>query len=152
MVYPCLYKVLKILEDLNPFQRNPLEFYVLCKALFTVEEIPIFNVMEAICWIYTSSVQHDEILTDRDAEYYLYQLRLIFKALKATGWFHEDSLPSTVAAAWNKPSGKAPVTIAFACTWARKNRKEKPDMVQARRLYVSGLRTLAQNCVAGSSA
>jgi hypothetical protein len=39
---------------------------------FVVNEIPIFNIWEAICWIYTCSVDSDNILTDRDVELYLY--------------------------------------------------------------------------------
>ncbi len=39
---------------------------------FLVQEIPIFNILEAICWIYTCCVEVDEILTDREAECYLY--------------------------------------------------------------------------------
>jgi hypothetical protein len=109
--------------------------------------------MEAICWVYTCSVEHDEIFTDRDAECYLYQLHLIFKALKATGWFPAPFILSTVATAWSKPSAdEAPVMIAFACTCAHSNQKEKSGMAEARKLYVNGLRTLSQNCVAGSSA
>jgi hypothetical protein len=115
---------------------------------FTVELIPIFNVMEAICWIYTCCVQHDEILTDREAECYLYQLRTIFAALKATKWFGAPYIPSTVAAAWSKPSSDgAPVTIAFACTCAHANKREKEVMVDARKEYVNGLRIRVQNVV-----
>ena len=131
--------------------RAPL--YVCHLRDFTLEEIPIFNVMEAICWIYTCSVEHDEIFTDRDAEGYLYQPRLIFKALKATGWFPTAFIPSTVAPAWSKPSpDETSVMIAFACTCAHSNSKEKSGMAEARKLYANSLRTLSQNCVAGSSA
>jgi len=133
--------------------RSSAPSYVCQLRGFTVEQIPIFNVMEAICWIYTCSVQRDEIITDRDAEYHLYQLRLIFKALKATGWFPTKVIPSTVAATWSKPwSDGASLTIAFACTCTNTNKKEKAGMAEARRVYVSGLRTLSQNCVAGSGA
>ena len=82
---------------------------------FVVEEIPIFNVLEAMCWVYTCCIAADEIRTDRDAECYLYQLMLIFEALKASKWLGAD-IPTTVAAAWNKPSDNVPLTVAFACS------------------------------------
>ena len=65
----------------------------------------------------------------------------------ATGWVPSILLPSTVAAAWSKPSGGTPIIIAFACTCVG---KKKYDMNAARRLYVSSLRTLSQNCVTGA--
>src|SRR5437762_9805338 len=45
---------------------------------------------------------------------YLYRL-LIFEALKATRWLPRDLIPSTVAAAWSRPSDHAPLTVVFAC-------------------------------------
>ena len=35
---------------------------------FVLREIPIFNILEAMCWIYTCCVHTDEILTDRETE------------------------------------------------------------------------------------
>jgi hypothetical protein len=51
---------------------------------YALQEIPLFNVMEAICWIYTCCVDRDEIRTDPEAELYLNQLYGIFQVLKAT--------------------------------------------------------------------
>ena len=70
---------------------------------FELPNIPLFNVFEAICWIYTCSVDSDQILTDREVELYLFQLYLIFKTLKNSCWIGSKSFPSTIAAAWNKP-------------------------------------------------
>lgn len=85
------------------------------KTAPSFEKTPIFNILEAICWIYTCCVASDEIRQDRDAECYLYQLMLIFKALNATRWLGTD-IPTTVAAAWNKPSENIPLIVAFACS------------------------------------
>lgn len=109
---------------------------------FVINEIPIFNIFEAICWIYSCAVDVDSILTDRDVELHLYQLRCIFAALKKTSWWAPDSLPSTIAAAWSKPDGN-PILVAFACTCVGSN---KNDLQAARRDYVRGLSALVENC------
>ena len=112
---------------------------------FVLQEIPIFNILEAMCWIYTCCVHTDEILTDREAECYLYQLLLIFQALKATKSLSSELIPSTVAAAWSRPADNAPLKIVFACTCVGKQ-KVRLEMNNARKEYVKGLHTLVQNC------
>ena len=117
---------------------------------FVLREIPIFNILEAMCWIYTCCVHTDEILTDREAECYLYQLLLIFQALKATKWLPRDLIPSTVAAAWSRPSGNAPLKVVFACACVGKE-KVRLEMNKARKEYVKGLHVLAENCSANNA-
>ncbi len=69
--------------------------------------------------------------------------------MKATKWLGKD-VPSTVAAAWNKPSNGGPLTIAFACACVGKEDIWK-EMNTARRDYVRGLHALVQNCMIGIS-
>jgi hypothetical protein len=114
---------------------------------FVSNEIPLFNVHEAICWIYTCCVESDQILTDREAELYLYQLHLIFFALKQTGWFGTKFFPTTIAAAWNEPSENAPLTLAFACAGVGKQCDIREEINAARRQYVQGLHALTDNCL-----
>ena len=62
---------------------------------YVVEQIPIFNIFEAICWIYTCCVEADEIVTDREAECYLYQLLVIFREPGTMGgWVMMSPVPS----------------------------------------------------------
>jgi hypothetical protein len=109
---------------------------------FVVNDIPIFNIFEAICWIYSCAIDVDSILTDRDVELHLYQLRCIFAALKKTSWWAPSSLPSPIAAAWSKPDGN-PLLVAFACACVGIDRN---DLLNARRDYVRGLSALVENC------
>jgi hypothetical protein len=126
-------------------RKNAPSFTVTLQG-YILREIPIFNILEAMCWIYTCCIPNDEILADRHAERYLYQLLLIFKALKETKWLARELLPSTVAAAWNKPSNGAPLTVVFACSTVGKD-KVRLEINAARRQYVSGLHTLVRNCI-----
>jgi hypothetical protein len=117
---------------------------------FVIEKIPIYNVLEAMCWIYTCCVAADEIRQDRDAECYLYQLMLIFKALNATRWLGND-IPTTVAAAWNKPSENLPLIVAFACSCIGKP-QVRSEMIAVRLEYVKNLHSLVKNFTFTSSA
>ena len=127
------------------YTRNTAPSFAATLQGFVLREIPIFNILEAICWIYTCCVPTDEILTDREAECYLYQLLLIFQALKATKWISSALIPSTVAAAWSRPFGNAPLKIVFACTCVGKD-KVRLEMNMARKEYVKGLHALVENC------
>ena len=115
---------------------------------YVLREIRLFNILEAMCWIYTCCIPSEKILTDRDAELYLYQLLLIFKALKETKWLARELIPSTIAAAWNKPSNGAPLTVVFACSTVGKD-KVRLEINAARQEYVSGLHALVRNCISG---
>ena len=122
--------------------------YVAILRAYVLDEIPIFNIMEAICWVYSCCVEGDEIRTDKEAECYLYQLLLIFSALRATRWVPTDLIPSTVAAAWSCPSDDTPLTIAFACACVGK-KPRKLEMNAAWRDYVKGLHAQVQNFTFG---
>jgi len=80
---------------------------------FCVKDIPVFHIFEATCWIYTSCIDPEEIQTEREAEFYLYQLLLIFDALKETKWISGELIPSTIAAAGSRPSNDPPLNIAL---------------------------------------
>ena len=129
--------------------RSTAPSYAATLQNFVVREIPIFNILEAMCWIYSCCVDNDNIIEDRDAEFYLYQLLLIFQALKATKWLSTEFIPSTVAAAWSKPSNDAPLTIAFACVCVGKP-NTRTELNAARRDYVRDLQALVENCASGN--
>jgi hypothetical protein len=116
--------------------------YAATLGSFVLERIPVFNIFEAMCWIYTCCVMADDVLTDRDAELYLYQLLLIFDTLKETKWIPTTLVPSTIAAAWSEPSGNSQLTIAFACSCATNRDKLRVEMNAARREYVKRLHNL----------
>ena len=116
---------------------------------FVLERIPVYNIFEAMCWVYTCCVATDKIRKDCDAERYLYQLRLIFKALKATKWVQQT--PTTVAATWNAPSNNDPLIVAFACSCVGKQNL-KSEIAAARREYVRGLHSHVQNFTYTSNA
>lgn len=42
------------------------------------------HILGAMYWIYSCCVGNDNIIKNQDAEFYLYQVRLIFQVLKAT--------------------------------------------------------------------
>jgi hypothetical protein len=131
-------------------KKNPPTFATTFQG-FVLREIPIFNILEAMCWIYTCCVHTDEIITDREAECHLYQLLLIFEALKATRWLGSEFIPPTVASAWSRPSDNAPLKVVFACTCVGKP-KVRSEMNDSRKEYVKGLHALVKNCsVSGDS-
>jgi len=80
---------------------------------FCVKEVPVFNIFEAMRWIYTCCIDPEEIQTEREAEFYLYPLLLIFDALKETKWISGELIPSTIAAAGSRPSNDPPLNIAL---------------------------------------
>ena len=126
--------------------RNTAPSYAATLQNFVAREFPIFNILEAMCWIYSCCVDNDNIVTDREAERYLYQLLLIFEALKATKWLSSELIPATVAAAWSKPSNGSPVTIAFACACVGK-KNIRTEMNAVRADYMNGLHARVKNCV-----
>lgn len=110
-----------------------------------VLQIPVFNIFKAMCWIYSCCVDSDKIRTDREAELYLLQFRFIFKALWASGWVPRRFMPSTVAAAWNSPTG-APLLLVFSCSGVGMEENDRLEINAARVEYVRGLHTLADIC------
>jgi len=64
-------------------------------------------------WIYTCCIDPEEIQTEREAEFYLYRLLLIFDALKETMWISGELIPSTIAAAGIRHSNDPPLNIAL---------------------------------------
>ena len=110
-----------------------------------LNNIPIFNVLEAICWVYTSCVDSDAIRSDRQAELYLYQLYLIFKALKNTRWVTSRIMPSTIAAAWSKPDGlDSPLLVAFACAGVGKDLLLRREISTARCDFIKRLHNVSK--------
>jgi len=108
-----------------------------------LKNIPIFNVLEAMCWIYTSCIDNEAIRSERQAELYLYQLYLIFIALKNTLWVKQLILLSTIAAAWNNPGKDSPLLVAFACAGAGKEKVTRQAISSARRDFVKRLHNLS---------
>ena len=54
--------------------------YTLQLREFVFNEIPVFNIWDAIALIYSISVEN--VFSDREAELFLYQLRLILKSMR----------------------------------------------------------------------
>ena len=81
---------------------------------FVFNEIPIFNIWDAIALIYSISVE--DVFCDKEAELFLYQLRLIFIAMQNTKCWGADYLPSTVAASWRSTTPESHFILAFSFT------------------------------------
>lgn len=93
---------------------QPVEYTAeLCEFVFN--RIPVFNIWDAIALIYTISIE--DIFCEREAELYLYQLRLVAVALTATGWFTKRYIPSTTAYASTVIPNSDRLLVAFAFSW-----------------------------------
>lgn len=113
---------------------------------FVVNSIPIFNVFEALCWLYTYLIDPSQLRNDRDVELFLYQLGLIMRCLTKTApiWAAKKFIPSTIAAAWTKPTGQ-PLIVAFACSCVAAKPSQKSEAHAARQAFLQSVHALVGN-------
>ena len=121
---------------------NPPTFTLQLRE-FIFNEIPIFNIWDAITLIYSISVE--DVFCDREVDLFLYQLRLIFNSMKATRIWGTDHIPSTVAASWTTTGPNRRFLVAYSVTCI-KGRKGKLllDQNLARQNYNRRLYSLVQ--------
>lgn len=100
---------------------------------WTFKAYPLHSLFDALALIYTLGI--DETKIERDGELYLLQLRLIARALLATGYITRKGIPSTVAGSW-QVSDEAPLRISFAfsCVGGTLENDRKEEN-QSRRKY-----------------
>lgn len=117
--------------------------YTLQLREFVFNEIPVFNIWDAIALIYSISVE--DVFCDKEAELFLYQLRLILKSMRNTNCWSGDFVPSTVAASWTSPDPQKHLIVAysFSCISGRKG-SLKLDQNIARQNYNQKLFSLVQ--------
>jgi len=79
---------------------------------FVFNDIPVFNI-----WA-------EDVFCDREVDLFLYQLRLIFAAMRKTSIWGNDYCPSTVAASWmtTGPSNRRLVAYSTSCIGGQKNK------------------------------
>jgi hypothetical protein len=100
-----------------------------------VKGVPLWNVFDAITYIYTACFV--DMFISRECELHLYQLRTIFNVLgSAVGKSFKRKVPSTMAATWCKVGEGRPLVAGFAASYTRKN---KVAMAKVRRKYVDAL-------------
>lgn len=76
------------------------------------QDFPLHNFFDALALLYTLCV--DDILTDREGELYLLQLRFVARAFLATGYFSRAYFPATVGASWQKKVYTFPFSVCFS--------------------------------------
>jgi hypothetical protein len=111
---------------------------------FIFNDMPVFNIWDSIALIYTISIE--DIFCDREAELYEYQLKLITKAARATGWWSGDYVPATSQGAWTllpNKNGRFLVAFAFSCIGGKKSGL-RTEQNLARQDYNSRLHNLVQ--------
>lgn len=115
--------------------------YTLRLREYVFNEVPLFNVWDAMALVYSISIE--DIRVDKEAELYLYQLRLIMRAAYETKWWARDFLPTTVQAAWTKSSQDERFIVGFAFTCiGGKDGKLRDNQVAARKAYNNKLYSL----------
>ena len=121
---------------------NPTTFTLQLRD-FAFNEIPVFNVWDAITLIYSLAVE--DVYCDREVDLFLYQLRLIFISMRNTEIWSSDYCPSTVAASWTTtgPNNHFLVAYSVACIGGRKG-KLRGDQNLARQNYNRRLYSLVQ--------
>lgn len=121
-------------------QLNPANF-TLQLRYFIFNDIPVFNIWDAIALIYSISIE--EVFCDQEAELFLYQLRLILNALKNTAYWGTDFSPSTVAASWTKTGHNGHLIVAYdvSCIPGKKG-KLRAEQNLARQNYNRRLHSL----------
>ena len=121
---------------------NP-KTYTLQLREFVFNEIPVFNIWDAIALIYSISVEN--VFSDREVELFLYQLRLILNSMRNTNCWSGDFFPSTVAASWTSPVPQKYLVVAysFSCISGR-NSSLRSEQNIARQNYNQKLFSLVQ--------
>lgn len=149
-----LDKSLDELEAINPLELNSgirrvaharlnPSTYTLQLREFVFNEIPVFNIWDAIALIYSISIE--DVFCGTEAELYLYQLRLILKSMRNTNCWTGIFIPSTVAASWTSPVSQKHLIVAysFSCISGRKG-SLRMDQNVARQNYNERLFSLVQ--------
>jgi len=103
----------------------------------------VFNIWDSIALIY--SLAAEDIFCDREVDLFLYQLRLIFSAMRQTGIWSSDYFPSTVAASWTGTGSEKHLLVAYSvsCIGGR-NGKLRPEQNLARQNYNHQLYSLVR--------
>ena len=123
-------------------KRLNITSYSLQLRNFVFNEIPIFDIWDAIALIYSVSVE--DVFYDQEAELFLYQLRLIFIAMQNTKCWGADYLPSTVAASWRStPESHLILAFSFTCIGGRRS-SLRSEQNLARQNYNQKLFSLVQ--------
>lgn len=110
---------------------------------FVFNDIPVFNIWDSIALIYSLAVE--DVFCDREVDLFLYQLRLIFGAMRKTSIWGSDYCPSTVAASWTAtgPNNHYLVAYSIACIGGQKG-KLRDEQNLVRQKYNRALYSLVQ--------
>lgn len=114
--------------------------YTLQLKTFVVNSFPLFNIFDAMAFIYTICVE--DLFIPRECELHLYQFRLLIRAFYHNMWHNRKFLPTTVAATWNQVEIGKPLTVGFATTCIG-SPDARRHMNTARRVFCEGVLTLA---------
>jgi len=79
---------------------------------FVYNDIPVFNIWDSISLIY--SLAAEDVCCDREVDLFLYQLRLIFNAMRKTKIWATNYFPSTVAASWTAMGSGKHLLVAYS--------------------------------------
>jgi hypothetical protein len=105
-----------------------------------IRDIPLFNIWDAISFIYTFCVE--DIRNQEDAELHLFQFRTIISALRRCDYFATFAAPTTAAATWDSSFS----VIAFATTCVG-TRAEKARMARARVEFMTAATRIVSNVI-----
>ena len=110
---------------------------------FVYNDIPVFNIWDSVALIY--SLAAEDVFCDREVDLFLYQLRLIFNAMRKTTIWSTDYFPSTVAASWTATGSGKHLLVAYSvsCIGGR-NGKLRPEQNLARQNYNHQLYSLVR--------
>lgn len=137
---PTYTKPISWTEKVSQHTRAHTPSYTFRLKTFVLNNVPLFNIFDAMAFIYTLCVE--DLFAVTDCQLHLYQFRLIIRAFCGNMWHSQTFVPSTVAATWYETTPKKPLTIGFATACIGRTDSKK-QMNKARKVFCEGVFTLA---------